>query len=129
MPYLIRRPRIRRTLNAFVGAALLTVAIPAVANACTLDTSAAPQCFKSLGDPANYTLVPERLIRRRHVRLVADRRCDRCRQRVVSRPRAGDSHSLSINPTGVAVSPPICVGVATPTFRFVARRASGTGRR
>jgi hypothetical protein len=38
----------------------------------------------------------------------------------------GGSHSLAIRPTGVAVSPALCVSTAYPTFRFFARRTSGT---
>src|SRR5207302_1628138 len=32
-----------------------------------------------------------------------------------------DSHSLSIAPGGVAVSPTVCINSLTPTWRFVAR--------
>jgi hypothetical protein len=125
MPYLIRRPRIRRFFNAFVGAALLTGGVPAVASACTLDTSGSP-VFGSLGDTANYALVQNGSFEDTtsgwsltSARTVAGNESFKVNG-------AGDSRSLSINPTGVAVSPPICVGVATPTFRFVARRTSGS---
>jgi hypothetical protein len=38
---------------------------------------------------------------------------------------AGGTQSLAIQPTGVAISPAICVTTADPTFRFFARRTSG----
>jgi hypothetical protein len=39
---------------------------------------------------------------------------------------AGGTQSLAIQPTGVAVSQAICVTTAEPTFRFFARRTSGS---
>ena len=41
-------------------------------------------------------------------------------------PGAGDAKSLAITATGEAVSPRVCVGVKHPTFRFFARRTSGS---
>ena len=38
----------------------------------------------------------------------------------------GGSQSLAIQPDGLAVSPAICVSTADPTFRFFARRTSGS---
>jgi hypothetical protein len=39
---------------------------------------------------------------------------------------SGDSRSLAINATGMAVSPSFCVALQHPTFRVFARRTSGT---
>jgi hypothetical protein len=39
---------------------------------------------------------------------------------------AGGSHSLAIQPTGVAVSPTFCVSTAEPSFRFFLRQTSGS---
>ena len=39
---------------------------------------------------------------------------------------AGGSHSLAIQPTGVAVSPTFCVNTAEPSFRFFLRQTSGS---
>jgi hypothetical protein len=39
---------------------------------------------------------------------------------------AGGSHSLQIQPTGVAVSPTFCVNIAQPSFRFFLRQTSGS---
>lgn len=38
----------------------------------------------------------------------------------------GGTQSLAIQPNGVAVSPSVCVSTADPTFRFFARRTSGS---
>ncbi|MGD0453733.1 MAG: hypothetical protein ABSB69_09040 [Solirubrobacteraceae bacterium] len=38
----------------------------------------------------------------------------------------GGTQSLAIQPGGVAVSPAMCVSTADPTFRFFARRTSGS---
>jgi hypothetical protein len=40
---------------------------------------------------------------------------------------AGGSHSLQIAAGGTAVSPPFCVGLEQPTFRFFARNLTGRG--
>jgi len=39
---------------------------------------------------------------------------------------AGGSHSLAIQPTGVAVSPTFCISTAEPSFRFFLRQTSGS---
>jgi hypothetical protein len=39
---------------------------------------------------------------------------------------AADGKSLALKATGTAVSPAFCVGVEHPTFRFFARRTTGT---
>ncbi len=39
---------------------------------------------------------------------------------------AGGSHSLAIQPTGIAVSPSFCVSIENPSFRFFARQTSGS---
>jgi hypothetical protein len=63
----------------------------------------------------------ERALRGRHHRLVAHQGNESYKVRSTS-----DAKSLAIQPTGVAVSPPICVGVEHPNFRFFGRRTSGT---
>jgi len=39
---------------------------------------------------------------------------------------AGDSKSLAIDATGTAVSPTVCIDIKRPTYRFFARRTSGS---
>ncbi len=118
MPYLIPRPRIRRSVGALVGAALLTILIPAVAQACTVSTGGS-QVFEAAGDLNNYTMVQGGSFENGATGWSLT-------GATVSTGGASGSHSLTITPNGYAVSPPICVDISTPTFRFVARRASGT---
>jgi hypothetical protein len=124
MPYAIR-PAVRRSLCALLGAALLAFLIPAVANACTLPTGGSAT-FSAFGDHANYSIAPNGSFESgaggwslTHSSIASGN------ESLVDRSKS-DSHSLSISATGAAVSPPICVGITTPTFRFVARRTSGS---
>ena len=125
MPYLIRRPRLRRSLCSLVGAALLVGAIPAVANACTPASGGSP-VFKSFGDPATYTPLQNGAFEGSTSGWSLTGAAVAPGNESFHIHGASDSRSLSINPTGVAISPPICVSAATPTFRFVARKTSGS---
>ena len=125
MPYVIRRPRIRRVVAAFASATLVSVAAPAIANACTPPTTGSP-VFARFGDSANYTLVKNGDFEGSTfgwslsgAGLVAGNESFYIHG-------TSDSHSLAISPAGDAVSPPICVGVTTPSFRFVARQTTGS---
>ena len=118
MSTLIPQLHIRRSLSALVGAALLTILIPAVAQACTVSTGGS-QVFRSVGDLNNYTLVPGGSFESGATGWSLT-------GAAVTAGGSSGSRSLTITPNGNAVSPPICVDISTPTFRFVARRASGT---
>ena len=124
MPYLIRRPPIRRSVCALIGAAIVAGASPAIASACK-PASGGSDVFQAFGDSAAYTLAPGGSFESgasgwslSDASVVAGNESYHVRG-------ASDSHSLAISPTGVAVSPPICVDVTTPTFRFFARQTSG----
>jgi hypothetical protein len=125
MPYVIPRPRIRRALLACIGAAVLTGAVPAIADACTVSTSGSP-VFKSFGDLANYAPVQNGAFEGSTSGWSLTGSAMAAGNESFYVHGAGDTRSLSINPNGVAVSPPVCVGIATPSFRFVARRTSGS---
>jgi hypothetical protein len=125
MPYLIRRPRIRRVLAAFIGAALTSFALPAIAGACTPSTTGSP-VFRSFGDSASYVLVQSGAFEGSTSGWSLTGAGMTAGNESFHVHGASDSSSLSISPTGVAVSPPICVGIVTPSFRFVARRTSGS---
>jgi hypothetical protein len=125
MPYLIRRPRIRRIVGALSGAALIAGAVPAVAGACTPATSGSP-VFGSLGDPADYVLVQDGSFENGAYGWSLTGAGTIAGNESFHVHGANDSRSLSVKSTGVAVSPAVCVGASTPTFRFVARRTSGT---
>jgi hypothetical protein len=125
MPYVIRPASVRRSLCALLGAALFACAIPAVAGACTLPTGGSA-AFAPFGDHANYSLAPNGSFE------IGAAGWSLTRSSVASGNESffinsqGDSQSLSISANGSAVSPPICVGITTPAFRFVARRTSGS---
>jgi hypothetical protein len=125
VPYLIRRSQIRRTLGAFPGGALMSVAIPAVADACTINTSGSP-VFKSFGDNSNYSLVQNGSFEAGTSGWSLSGAAVFGGNESFYINSSNDSRSLMINPTGAAVSPVICVGISTPSFRFVARRTSST---
>jgi hypothetical protein len=125
VPHLIRRSQIRRTISALVGGALLSVAIPAVADACTISTGGSP-VFSSFGDNANYLLLQNGSFEAGTSGWLLTGSAVVGGNESFYLNSPSDSHALMINPTGVAVSPDICVGIETPTFRFVARRTSGT---
>jgi hypothetical protein len=124
MPNMIRRP-VRRALCALVGAGLVAAAIPAVAGACTLP-AAGSAVFNAFGDSAHYSLASNGSFE------TGTSGWSLTGGSVVSGNESfflhsrNDSRSLSIAATGSAVSPPVCVGIATPSFRFVARRTSGS---
>src|SRR5512142_530950 len=125
MPYLIPRPRIRRILSALAGAAVLTGAVPAIANACTVGTSGSA-VFASFGDVATYSIAPNGSFETGASGWSLSGAGTIAANESFHVHGASDSRSLSIDPTGDAVSPPVCVGIATPTFRFVARRTSSS---
>jgi hypothetical protein len=127
MPYQIRRPPIRRKLlTAAVATAFVFGALPAVANACTVNNSGGSQVLKQLGDLSDYVLVPGATFESGAPGWTLNGAAVAASNESLHVNAAGDSHSLSISPTGTATSPPICVSSETPTFRFFARRTSGT---
>jgi hypothetical protein len=108
-------------------AAMLTVALsiaaPAVASA-ACPTSSTSHPFAQLGDSANYSLLPGGSFEAgapgwalSNASVVSGNE---------SYKVAGGSHSLAIQPNGVAVSPTLCVSTSYPSFRFFARRTSGS---
>jgi hypothetical protein len=125
MPYVIRPASVRRSLCALLGAALFACAIPAVAGACTLPTGGSA-AFAAFGDQANYTLAPNGSFESGAAGWSLSRSSVAAGNESFFLNSNGDSHSLSISANGSAVSPPICVGMTTPTFRFVARRTNGS---
>jgi hypothetical protein len=123
MPYTNHPRRVRSVAVASVVAALLAGIAPAAASAACPSTPTSTQ-FKQFGDTASYSLLqggsfesgaPGWSLTKSTV--VAGNE---------SYNVAGGSHSLAIQPTGVAVSPAFCVSVANPSFRFFARQTSGS---
>ena len=123
MPYIIHPRRMRSIVAALFGSAFLIGCVPAIAGAaCPSSPTSTP--FKQFGDSAAYSLVqggsfesgaPGWSLSKSAV-VVGNE----------SYNVAGGSHSLAIQPTGVAVSPAFCVSTAYPSFRFFARQTSGS---
>jgi hypothetical protein len=124
MPYVLRPRGLRATIGSLLTAAAL-LAVPAAANAACASTATSTP-FKSFGDTANYSLVANGAFESgtsgwslTGASVTGDNETFR-----VHGP--ADAKSLAVQPTGVAVSPAFCVDITRPTFRFFARRTSGT---
>jgi hypothetical protein len=127
MPYQIRRPPIRRRLLGAVAATVFAfAAAPAVAGACTVSTSGGSQTMKQFGDLSDYVAAPGGTFESGSSGWTLSGAAVASGNESFHVNSASDSHSLSINATGTATSPPICVSTQTPSFRFFARRISGT---
>ena len=118
MPYQIPRPRVRRNLYAALSVALLSVILPAAASACTVATAGESQAFQSAGDSANYTLVPGSTFASGATGWALSNAAVTGKLASLVFDGASNTSAVLINPGGSAVSPPVCVSNATPTFRF-----------
>jgi hypothetical protein len=127
MPYVFRRRSLPKSrLAGLIGAALLaTAAVPAVAGA-ACPTTATTQAFSRFGDTSAYSLVSNGHFEAGTTGWSLTKAAVATGNESYKVRSASDAKSLAIQPTGVAVSPPICVGVEHPNFRFFGRRTSGT---
>jgi hypothetical protein len=128
MPYIIHARRARNIAVASLSALLLIGAAPAAANTATegaaCGSTATSHPFKQFGDNAAYSLVQGGSFESgapgwslSNAKVVGGNE---------SYNVAGGSHSLAIQPTGVAVSPAFCVSIEDQSFRLFARRTSGS---
>ncbi len=124
MPYVIR-PRTLRAMPSLLGAVALLLGAPALAQAACPSTPAA-EVFQSFSDTAQYSLVPGGAFESGTAGWSLTGASVASGNESYYVHGAHDSKSLAIQPTGVAISPPICVSIANPTFRFFAKRTSGT---
>ena len=113
----------RRIVAAVFSTALLTAVVPAVAGA-ACSSSATSEPFAKFGDTAAYAPLAGGSFES------GAPGWSLSNSTVVSGNEsynvAGGSHSLAIQPTGVAVSPTFCVNTAEPSFRFFLRQTSGS---
>lgn len=116
MPYQFPRPRVKSNICAIIGAALIAVAAPAAAQACSVATTGEAHVFSSLGDAANYVLVSGSDFRGGSNGWTVSGAA--VTSSLAALTFDGDTSALQINPGGSATSPAICVSSATPTFRF-----------
>ena len=123
MPYIIRPRNARKLAAALFSSVLLVGAVPAVAGA-ACPSSATSTPFAKFGDSAAYALLAGGSFES------GAPGWSLTRSAVVSGNEsynvAGGSHSLAIQPTGVAVSPAFCINIAEPSFRFFLRQTSGS---
>ena len=124
MPYVLRPRGLRAGLTALLGA-LAVFVVPADAQAACAPTPTT-KAFQAFGDSNDYSLVPNGGFE------VGTGGWSLSGARVAygnepwSVRAAGDSKSLAIDATGSAVSPTVCIDVNRPTYRFFARRTSGS---
>ena len=116
---------------ATVVAVILGPAAAASASTTTTSSgcaiSSVAQVFKQFGDSAEYTLAPDGAFQsgtagwtiEGNAKLVAD-----------SEPYGigvSGGQALEMNPLSVAISPPLCVSSAQPTFRYLVKNGSPIG--
>lgn len=122
-------PRLRRSLTALLGAAVVLAAPSAARAAAPVPTSCPVQpsakVFSAFGDSANYFLAPGGSFEAgsaswqvRSGSVVAGN------QDAAALP-GGGKQSLALRAGGEAVSPAFCVDSAHPKFRLMVRRTSG----
>jgi hypothetical protein len=116
---------IRRVAVAAAGAAVVSAALPALATA-ACPTTATTQPFERWGDTAAYTLVKNGHFESGTSGWSLTKAAVASGNESFQVRSATDSKSLAIQSTGTAVSPAFCVGVEHPSFRFFARRTSGS---
>jgi hypothetical protein len=125
VPY-VHRPRPGGRIAALVGATVLALfGVPAAAQAACSPTPTS-KVFQAFGDTADYSLVSSGGFESgttgwslSGASVVSGNEPWRVRA-------ATDAKSLAITPTGRVVSPPFCVGIEHPSFRFFAKRTSGS---
>jgi hypothetical protein len=127
MPYVIRPPRlVPAPIVKLIGAVLIALfALPAFAQA-ACPTTPTTKAFSKLGDTRDYSPVSNGHFESgtsgwslTKASVVSGNESYKVRS-------STDSKSLSIQPTGLAVSPAFCVGIEHPSFRFFARRTSSS---
>jgi hypothetical protein len=105
--------------------ALAFAALPGVAHACVQPATSQP--FAQFGDKADYWLAPGGSFEPggpawtlNHAAVVNDN------ERFFVNARS-DTHALTLEPGGQAVSPAFCADASNPTLRLFARKTGGAG--
>jgi hypothetical protein len=124
VPYVTRPKHLRSMISALAGLVAL-LGVPGVAQAACPATPTI-KAFQAFNDAADYSLVSNGAFE------AGTGGWSLSGASVVSGNEsykvhgAADSKSLAIAPTARVVSPAFCVSIDHPTFRFFARRTSGT---
>jgi hypothetical protein len=127
LPYVIRPKPLRGTMAAmFAGVALLLFGIPAAAQASPCNAAPTKKAFAAFGDNANYSLAPGGNFEAGTPGWSLTNSSVQAGNESYKVGAATDAKSLAVKANGKAASPQFCVGIEHPTFRFFARRTSGT---
>jgi hypothetical protein len=125
VPY-VHRPRPRGRIAALVGATVLALlGVPAAAQAACSPTPTS-KAFQAFGDTADYSLVSNGGFESGTTGWSLSGASVVTGNEPWKVRAATDAKSLAISPTGRVVSPTFCVGTEHPSFRFFAKRTSGT---
>jgi hypothetical protein len=124
LPYVLRPKGLRPALTALLSAAAFLV-VPAAAQA-GCPTTPTSQPFLAFGDSADYSLAPNGAFEAGAGGWALSGASVTAGNESYKVHGASDAKSLALTATGQAVSPAFCVSTAQPTFRFFARRTSGT---
>jgi hypothetical protein len=124
VPYVLRPRGVRKLASALLGAATFFV-VPAAAHAACASTPTTTP-FTPFGDTAAYSLAPNGAFEAGASGWALTQSSVVNGSETYAVHAKSDTKSLAIQPTGLAVSPAICVDITRPSFRFFARRTSGT---
>ena len=105
--------------------AVAILVVPAAAQA-ACPTTPTTKAFQAFGDSADYSLAPTGAFEAGSGGWSLSGASVVAGSESYKVHGAGDSMSLAVAATGTAVSPAVCVDVTRPTFRFFAKRTSGT---
>jgi hypothetical protein len=127
LPYVIRPRPLRGTLAALLAAAgIVLFGIPAAAQASPCKAQSTTKAFAQFGDNSDYSLAPGGSFENGSDGWSLAGSWVQSGNETFKVGSGADSKSLAIMSTGRAVSPEFCVGLEHPTFRFFARRTSGS---
>lgn len=120
-------PRVHLKRVHGLAAALITFfvsATPALASSCATQSTSSP--FKAFGDSAAYTLMSNGAFEAGTTGWSLTSSSVAGANESYKVHGSTDARSLAIQPTGKAISPSFCIDNLHPSFRFFAKRTSGT---
>jgi hypothetical protein len=124
LPYVLRPRGLRTGLTALLSAVAVFIVPAAAQAACQATPTTKP--FKIYNDSNDYSLVPNGGFESGAGGWSLPGARVTTGNESWSVRAAGDSKSLAIDATGTAVSPTVCIDIKRPTYRFFARRTSGS---
>ena len=124
LPYVLRPRGLRTALTALLSAVAVFIVPAAAQAACQATPTTKP--FKIFNDSNDYSLVPNGGFESGAGGWSLPGARVTTGNESWSVRAAGDSKSLAIDATGTAVSPTVCIDIKRPTYRFFARRTSGS---